>query len=66
MRIFWVPLPRPGPRLRAVIIIVIYLGAFRLAPNDSVPLALGGFLGGLLTAQPIWATKTGDTQECAV
>jgi hypothetical protein len=65
VRIFCVSLPRPGPRLRAVIIIVIYLGAFRLAPNDSVPLALGGFLGSLLAAQPIWATKTGDTQECA-
>jgi hypothetical protein len=65
MRAFCVSLPRPGPRLRAVIVIVIYLGAFRMAPNDSVPLALGGFLGSLLAVQPIWATKTGDTQECA-
>ncbi|HTW02925.1 MAG TPA: hypothetical protein VMF87_21655 [Streptosporangiaceae bacterium] len=48
-----------------MIVIVIYLGAFRMAPNDSVPLALGGFLGSLLAVQPIWATKTGDTQECA-
>jgi hypothetical protein len=48
-----------------VIVIVIYLGAFRLAPNDSVPLALGGLLGSLVAAHPIWATKTGDMQECA-
>jgi hypothetical protein len=65
VRIFFASLLRPAPRLRAVIVIVIYLGAFRLAPNDSVPLALGGLLGSLVAAHPIWATKTGDTQECA-
>jgi hypothetical protein len=40
-----------------VIVIVIYLAAFRFAPSDSVPLALGGALGGLLATQPAWATR---------
>jgi hypothetical protein len=45
MPIFCISLPRPGPRLRAVIVIVIYLVAFRIAPGDSIPLSLGGILG---------------------
>jgi hypothetical protein len=42
----------PAYRVRAVIIVVIYLAAFRLAPHDSVPLAVGSGLGGLLAAEP--------------
>jgi len=57
MPIYCISLPRPGPRLRAVIVIVIYLVAFRLAPGDSVPLALGGALGGLLALEPVWAAS---------
>jgi hypothetical protein len=43
---------RPVYRVRAVIIIVIYLGAYRLAPHDAVPLAAGSVLGALLAAEP--------------
>jgi hypothetical protein len=42
----------PAYRVRAVIIIVIYLAAFRLAPHEAVPLAVGSVLGGLLAAEP--------------
>jgi hypothetical protein len=52
MPVLCIALPRPGPRLRAVVVIVIYLAAFRLAPGDTVPLALGGLLGGLLAIEP--------------
>jgi hypothetical protein len=52
MRIFCISVPWPGPRLRPVIVIIIYLAAFRLAPGDSVPLALGGALGGMLAFEP--------------
>jgi hypothetical protein len=54
---YCISLPRPGPRLRPVIVIIIYLAAFKLAPGDSVPLALGGALGGLLALGPAWATR---------
>jgi hypothetical protein len=43
---------QPGPRVRAVIIIIIYLGAFRFVPHEAVALALGGTLGGFLAAEP--------------
>jgi hypothetical protein len=52
MPTFCISLPRLGPRLRAVIVIVIYLAAFRLAPGDSVPLAVGSVLAGLLAIEP--------------
>jgi len=65
MPIFCISLPRPGPRLRAVIVIVIYLAAFQVAPGDSIPLALGGALGGLLAIEAAWALRTGRTRECA-
>jgi hypothetical protein len=42
----------PAYRVRAVIIVVIYLAAFHLAPQDWVPLAVGSVLGGLLAAEP--------------
>jgi hypothetical protein len=58
-------LPRPGPRLRAVIVIVIYLAAVRLAPDASVPLALGGGLGGLLAIEPAQPLRAGGTPERA-
>jgi hypothetical protein len=43
--------------MRAVIVIIIYLAAFKLAPGDSVPLALGGALGELhsLARRVQWA-----------
>lgn len=44
---------QPGPRFRVVIIIVIYVGAFRFAPHETIPLALGSLLGGLLAAEPL-------------
>jgi hypothetical protein len=45
-----------------VIVIVIYLAAFRYAPSQSVPLALGGVLGGLLAIEP---QRAGQTPERA-
>ena len=42
------PVPRPYP----VIIIVICLFLIRLDPQDTLPLALGTALGGLLTLSP--------------
>jgi hypothetical protein len=60
---YCISLPRPGPRMRAVIVIIIYLAAFKIAPGDSVPLALGGALGGLLALEPAWATPV--TPEAA-
>jgi hypothetical protein len=35
-----------------VIVIVIYLAVFRLAPGDSLPLAVGTVLAGLLAIEP--------------
>jgi hypothetical protein len=52
MSVLCISLSRPGPRLRAVIVIVIYLTTFRYAPGQSVPLALGGVLGSLLAIEP--------------
>jgi hypothetical protein len=57
MPIFCISLPRPGPRLRPVIVIIIYLAAFKFAPGDSLPLALGGALGGLLAVEPARAPR---------
>jgi hypothetical protein len=62
MRILCITQPRLGPRLRAVIVIVIYLAAFRLAPSASVQLALGGVLGGLLAIEPATAACATRTQ----
>lgn len=62
MPVLCISLPRPGPRVRAVIVIVIYLAAFRYAPSQSVPLALGGVLGGLLAIDP---QRAGQTPECS-
>jgi hypothetical protein len=43
---------RPAYRARIVIIIVVYLSAFRLAPHESVALAAGGVLGTLMAGLP--------------
>jgi hypothetical protein len=51
MSVFCVSWQNPGPWLRLVITIVIYVGAFRFAPSAATPLALGGTLGSLLTAE---------------
>jgi hypothetical protein len=61
MPVLCISLPRPGPRLRAVIVIVIYLAAFRLVPSDTAPLALGGVLGGLLAIEPARPARSGGT-----
>jgi hypothetical protein len=50
LSVTWCP---PVYRVRIVIIIVVYLGAFRLAPHDAGPLAAGSILGGLLAAEPV-------------
>jgi hypothetical protein len=63
MPIFCISVPRPGPRLRAVIVIIIYLAAFRLAPGDSVPLALGGALGGMLALEAAWIQQAAGVRE---
>lgn len=52
MTVFSVTWRVPGWRVRTVIIIVIYLVAFRWAPHAAIPLAVGGTLGGLLAAEP--------------
>jgi hypothetical protein len=44
-----------------VIIIVVYLGAFRLAPHESVPLAIGSVLGGRRAAEPARPLRAGTT-----
>ena len=49
MNLFCITVPRPGPRLRAVIIIVVYLIVARLAPADMMPMAAGSLLGLLAT-----------------
>ena len=41
---FCINLPRPGPRLRAVIIILIYLAVSRFAAGDAIPLAAGAIM----------------------
>lgn len=57
MPTFCISLPRLGSRQRAVIVIVIYLAAFRLAPGDGVPLAVGSLLAGLLAIEPAPADR---------
>jgi hypothetical protein len=63
MPIFCISIPRPGPRLRAVIVIIIYLAAVRLAPGDSVPLALGAALGGMLALEASWIQQAAGVRE---
>lgn len=58
-------LPRPGPQLRAVIVIVIYLAAFRLVPGDAMPLAVGSVLGGLVAIEPARPLRADRTRERA-
>jgi hypothetical protein len=65
MPVFCISVPRSGPRLRAVIVIIIYLAAFRVAPGDGVPLALGGALGGMLALEPAWIQQAAGERERA-
>jgi len=44
MQNFCISLPRPGPRLRAVIVIIIYVMVSRFAPGDTAPMAAGSIL----------------------
>lgn len=57
MPTFCISLPRPGSRQRTVIVIVIYLAAFRLAPGDGMPLAIGTALASLLAIEPAPADR---------
>lgn len=52
MPTFCISLPRLGSRPRAVIVIVIYLAAFRLASGDSLALAVGTVMASLLAIEP--------------
>jgi len=63
MPVLCISLPRPGPPLRAVI--VICLAAFRLAPGATVPLALGSVPGGRLAIEPARPLRVGPTRERA-
>lgn len=45
MRLFCLIVPRLGPRLRVVIVVLIYLLISRLAPGDAVPMTVGAILG---------------------
>jgi len=59
MPVLCLPLPRPGPQLRAVIMICV--AAFRPAPGEATPLATGAVLGGqraIGTARPRRAAGT--------
>jgi len=44
-----------------VIVIVIYLVIFRYAPGQSLPLALGGAIGGLLAVEPQQARQAPES-----
>jgi hypothetical protein len=65
MSVLCIPIPRPDMRIRAVIVIVIYLAAFRIAPGASVPLALGGVLGCLLAVEPARPRRSRGARERA-
>jgi hypothetical protein len=51
MPIFCITWRLPGARTRAVIIIIIYVLAFRFAPDAAVPLAFGGIIGAWFAAR---------------
>jgi hypothetical protein len=53
-----ISLPRPGPRLRAVIVIVIYVLASRLVPGDLAPMAAGS----IVILAVAWPASAGDAQ----
>jgi len=61
MQVFSITWRQPGWRIRMVIIIIVYVGAFRLAPHEVVPLGLGGTLGGLLGMEPARTEQAGVT-----
>ena len=66
MYVFRVCWRMPGYRVRAVIVIVIYLCVFRLAPHASVPLTGGAVLGSLLAAaEPSRTGRAVATRETA-
>jgi hypothetical protein len=49
---FYITWRQPGVRVRAVIVIVIYVMSFRLAPHLAIPLAASGLAGGWLATVP--------------
>jgi hypothetical protein len=63
MSVFCILWQKPSPWLRLVITIVIYLGAFRLAPDAAAPLALGGALASMLAAERIRSLPAGRIPE---
>jgi hypothetical protein len=64
MSVFCILWQKPSPWLRLVITIVIYLGAFRFAPDAAVPLALGGALGTIRAAERARPLSASRTPEC--
>lgn len=66
MSVFCILWQKPSPWLRLMITIVIYLGAFRFAPDAAVPLALGGTLGSILAAERARPLPASRTPECAL
>jgi|GEM_PF-5589595 len=52
MSVFCILWGKPGPALRLVITIVIYLAVIRFAPDAGTPLVIGGTLGAVLTVTP--------------
>jgi len=52
MPAFSITWPQPGVRIRIIIVIVVYVATFYLAPHETMPLAIGSLLGGLLMAEP--------------
>jgi hypothetical protein len=65
MPVLCISLPALGSRFRAVIIVVIYLVALRLAPGQAVPLLLGSTLGGRLAIEVRQALAADRIQERA-
>jgi hypothetical protein len=62
MRLFCLIVPRLGPRLRVVIVVLIYLLVSRLAPGDAVPMTAGAILG-LFAVGPAASRQAGVVLE---
>jgi hypothetical protein len=52
MPVFCIAWRQPGTRVRAAVIVIIYVLCCRLAPDAEIPLAIGGLAGGWLAAAP--------------
>jgi hypothetical protein len=65
MSVFCIVWQKPGPWLRLLVTIVIYLVAVRFAPGEATPLALGATLGNLLSVQRTSPFPAGEPAEGA-